>query len=412
MIWKPTIDDNIQRIEEKIQEIYNVIKSQNKDKLNFGLMSGKGGLALFCFHFAKIYDNQEAYDLGYDLLEEIIENISQDIGNYSFCNGLAGISWLVNHLENEKLVEINSFEIVNEINSLLPFALYTQISKSHWDYLHGASGCLFSLILDSKDPKNSRAIKTYVQKLYEAAIFDEDGCVKWQDDKYFVSKGSGLEGECAFNLGLAHGMPSIIYFLHKCFKSGIEVEATKELINACIKYHMKFYSLDNMKKNSFPHAIIKDKIPSYDGRLGWCYGDLGVVMALWQTIDLVEDKMIKAKLIQVIDKSLDRRNLNSALIFDAGLCHGSSSLVHLYNKFFNLTGKNEYRVASNFWINVTLDMAKYIDGFAGYKTYLQKKLGGPVPELGLLSGVAGIGLTLISSVREIKPSWDSSLLLS
>ncbi len=57
-------------------------------------------------------------------------------------------------------------------------------------------------------------------------------------------------------------------------------------------------------------------------------------------------------------------------------------------------------------------MAIFKDGFCGYKKYRAEEHGGWIPEAGLLEGIAGIGLILISIVSDIEPKWDRCLLLS
>jgi hypothetical protein len=57
-------------------------------------------------------------------------------------------------------------------------------------------------------------------------------------------------------------------------------------------------------------------------------------------------------------------------------------------------------------------MAVYKDGIAGYKAWHTEKYGGWVAESGLLEGIAGIGLMLVSIVSDIEPKWDRCLFLS
>lgn len=53
-------------------------------------------------------------------------------------------------------------------------------------------------------------------------------------------------------------------------------------------------------------------------------------------------------------------------------------------------------------------MARFDDGLAGYKA-LHTEMEN---EYGILEGVAGIGLALLSYVTETEPTWDECLLLS
>ena len=71
----------------------------------------------------------------------------------------------------------------------------------------------------------------------------------------------------------------------------------------------------------------------------------------------------------------------------------------------------ECKDAAAYWINQTLCMARFEDGLAGYKTWQGDKRGFQ-NEYGLLEGIAGIGLALLSFLSDEDPTWDECLLLS
>jgi hypothetical protein len=57
-------------------------------------------------------------------------------------------------------------------------------------------------------------------------------------------------------------------------------------------------------------------------------------------------------------------------------------------------------------------MATFADGLAGYKTWRAPEYGGWINEDGLVEGISGIGLALLTYYYEIEPTWDECLLLS
>ena len=79
---------------------------------------------------------------------------------------------------------------------------------------------------------------------------------------------------------------------------------------------------------------------------------------------------------------------------------------------YNYTQRDEFKQAALYWFDQTLKMAKFEDGLAGYKTWRSIEYGGWQNDYGLLTGIAGIGLALISAVSDIEPAWDECLLLS
>jgi hypothetical protein len=71
------------------------------------------------------------------------------------------------------------------------------------------------------------------------------------------------------------------------------------------------------------------------------------------------------------------------------------------------TAVPELNEANEYWRDITLKMAYHKDGLAGYKMYHGDE--GWQNKYSVLEGIAGIGLSMISSVN---PDWDEILLLS
>jgi hypothetical protein len=67
---------------------------------------------------------------------------------------------------------------------------------------------------------------------------------------------------------------------------------------------------------------------------------------------------------------------------------------------YNYTLIEEFKSASIYWFDQTLKMAEFNDGFAGYKSYFGSD--NWLNRVGILEGIAGVGLSLISSVFDIE----------
>jgi len=96
-------------------------------------------------------------------------------------------------------------------------------------------------------------------------------------------------------------------------------------------------------------------------------------------------------------------------LHDADFCHGSVGVAHIFSRFYNYTGNENFRKAAEYYYRKTIDMAVHPDGLAGYKHLTDDGL---VTDYSLLEGISGIGLSLISAVSDIEPQWDQCLLLS
>jgi lantibiotic modifying enzyme len=199
--------------------------------------------------------------------------------------------------------------------------------------------------------------------------------------------------------------------LSKIYKQGIEKEKTLELLNGSVKYLLN-QQLDSQKfYSTFPSWVAEDVNPA-NSRLAWCYGDLGIGIALWLSGNNTENKQRKDQAVEILLKTTQRKSIQDTGVVDTGLCHGSAGIAHIYNRMYKYTDRNEFKDAAEFWFNKTLEMAVHENTLSGFKAYRTEEYGGPYEDFGFLEGIAGIGLTLISAVSDIEPAWDECLLLS
>jgi len=97
------------------------------------------------------------------------------------------------------------------------------------------------------------------------------------------------------------------------------------------------------------------------------------------------------------------------MVRDAGICHGSAGIALLYHRMFLETHCSEFKEATEFWIQQTLEFSRFEDGLAGYKTW-QKE--GWKCDYSLLAGIAGIGLVLLFYLENNQQTWDELFLIS
>ena len=212
-----------------------------------------------------------------------------------------------------------------------------------------------------------------------------------------------------YNLSLSHGITSIINFFSRLYKMNIAKAESHEIISKSINYLLSFHYSDQI--SIFPNNKILNTPKYYPSRLAWCYGDLGIGITLWQVAKILKDKQYEKKSIEILLHSSKRRDLKENSVVDAGLCHGTAGIAHIFNRMYLNTRKEELKDAADYWFNETIKMAKFEDGVAGYKSW-QSRNGGWQNDLSFLEGIAGIGLSLISAVSDIEPKWDECLLLS
>jgi hypothetical protein len=98
---------------------------------------------------------------------------------------------------------------------------------------------------------------------------------------------------------------------------------------------------------------------------------------------------------------------------DAGFCHGSAGIAHLFNRLYQATHEPPFCQAAQFWFEQTLQFRNPGAGVAGFSHWRSDGKGsyGWVDDPGLLTGAAGIGLTLLAATTAIEPEWDRMMLI-
>ena len=189
----------------------------------------------------------------------------------------------------------------------------------------------------------------------------------------------------------------------------IEKEKVARLTQGAIRYIKRHQKDEGYGISLFP-SWLESGVPAiYNGRLAWCYGDIGIGKAHeWASEVLVEEALKKdAKEILLIKSKL--RNPDITLVNDAGYCHGSFGNAHIFYQLWKKYGNTMYQEAADFWLE---------DGFSrrfddDKKPYQQWDSRDRLWhfDLNLLEGISGIGLTIIDFLSEKENTWDECLML-
>lgn len=143
-------------------------------------------------------------------------------------------------------------------------------------------------------------------------------------------------------------------------------------------------------------------------RLAWCYGDPGIATALYLASKVIDDSELENKMISVLVEAASCRSLEKAGVKDAGICHGTAGLALIFYRMYLNTDMLEFKEAYEFWIEETIKMAGDKESL-DFRSYRPENKS--LKEYGLLEGIAGIGLVLLSICLNEEPDWDEMLLL-
>lgn len=409
MEWNVYVDEKtIDTCKAKLSEISEILL-ENTEKVggNIGSMGGKTGIALFFFYYANLTMEEKYVDFAHQLISEIFEEVNNDYTIHTWAGGLAGVGWMMEHLVQNDFVEADTDEILEALDPFLYKAMIYDIEKGNYDFLHGAVGTgtyFLSRLAKKESADYLKELVDHLDKLKHEQT-DIKGAIAWEST---LDHEKGTKG---YNLSLSHGISAIIAFLGKMLEKGIYTEKVSPLLNGAVTFLLG-HALDTDEfASNFPSWIGAD-YPIGPSRMAWCYGDLGIGAALWQAARAAGNEEWEKKAVDTLLHSTHRKDVKENSVIDAGLCHGASGIGHIYNRMYHYTGHDAFKESALYWLEQTLKMAVYDDGYAGYKAWHTEKYGGWVAEAGLLEGVAGIGLMLISMISDIEPGWDRTLFLS
>jgi len=391
-------------IENKLSEITEVLKGNNS--LDSSLFVGHSGLAIFW-----AYVNQLCNDpsLTIEIEKSIaigLEIFGKERAAHTFCNGFAGVCWATEHLASKNWIEADISSLFEDIEPYLAITSENDFSRYLFDFMHGGLGAGMYFLERSTFPTAQAHLTMMINYLEQQKItLGED--IYWINN--FMKTGQ-QDLKLELNLGLAHGIPSVLYFLTKCYEKDIEKARCQYLLEGSIQWLIKQKNV--IKSLSlFPATVKENETVGIPSRLAWCYGDLGIASTIWLAGKALKNEEWKKESLRIMLHACERKDLAANNVLDAGICHGAAGVAHFFNRFYWETKMPIFKETAGYWINETLKMATFSDGLAGFKSW-QGDAKQWLSEYGLLEGVTGIGLVLHSYLSDEEPTWDKCLLLS
>jgi lantibiotic modifying enzyme len=325
--------------------------------------------------------------------------------------GFVGIAWALRHLYSAApwfADERPTSEIDEAMDKLLERA---STPLMEYDLIGGLVGVGVYLLGRLPDSNARLSLDRVIDHLTFLSIAQEAG-VTWFRAPPLLGPLERLPSpDGHFNLGIAHGVPGILAFLARAYACGIRRERTERLLRGGASWVLG--QMTSTEGARFPSVVQPGEMPRA-ARSAWCYGDPGVLVALYAVANALGDPELTAKSLDLARASA-MRPAEECGVKDAGLCHGAAGLGHLYNRFFQCTRDELFAEVARAWFERALAMRQTGAPFDGYRVWGTAAAVESEPEWaddpGLLTGATGIGLALIAASTNVLPSWDQLLLL-
>lgn len=398
-----------ERLEKILCEIDEVTKNVYSDEEHVGALVGLSGISLFQFYYSKYRNTNDHSAIGVEILQRVTEKINQGYNYPTFCNGIGGAGWVLNHLDENGFIDIDCDELLSTFDDLLYSMMVSDMRRKNYDFLHGGIGYALYFIGRYRNAKSEPLQKKYrgyllgfIALLKANSEHDGNG-LKW------ISIQTRGELHNTYNLGLSHGMAGIIAILAKLHAFDDFKGSTENMLKGAISYVMG-YRKENDSFFLFPNLVSTNGGENGPSRLGWCYGDLGIGLQLWFASKELDDQALAHKAILILKHCANRRLPEETLVKDAALCHGSYGIALMFLRIYKETLDPDFSEAVEFWIQDGLQKAFHKDGYAGYKQW--RDVDSWRNEISLLEGITGIGLAIMDYLTGSDNKWDECLLIS
>lgn len=344
-----TVHSNMQ-IEEfisnyKQQQRFNRLNDLNQ---SLGIYGGEFGTIILLFCLSKQESN--LYDIAEQKLDRVLKKLHQSASISTICNGIAGVGFGLVLLDKLNYITLEK-DSLKALNNSLLFSLKKDFNKNNFDYLHGAGGIIKYFIESFHYSKSDAliAINYWLNALLENT-YQYRNALKLSF-KQIQKKG--------YNISLSHGLSSIIIILSKIYNLDI-TRSDKIIIHKLLKGYtdfINFYVDKNHSQGSFTPLFASEHF--IKGRLAWCYGDIGIALALWKAANVLNNRDMKISALEMFKYlATDRRDKHDTFVNDACICHGSSGLGQCFKWLYSETNLQIFYDAYEYWLNCTLGYAQ------------------------------------------------------
>lgn len=386
--------------EQRLEAVAQAIKNQVEHEPEPGFMTGLAGQALFLYVYARSSGDSRYENLGFLALERALGKINDGFSWPSFAAGLAGIRFTLRYLASCGYISTSDGSALDDLDPCLDEFAGQRFRSGDYDFLHGALGMYVpdhhSLLTDDRSlaPPEAHPLTANLRRL---AVTPAPGYLAWPSRHPQTNTPE-------INLGLAHGMPSVLLALSR--QTG-DPDAVA-MVSQGVDYLLSCRLENSANGSIFPHRMVNGK-PDQPGRLAWCYGDPGVGAALWQTGMNCNRPDWQADAIGILHKAATRKRMGANRLADACICHGTAGLALIFYKMAILSGHEEFYEAAAHWTRATLDHGQKNTGAAGY---LFLTTGDRyISNYSMLEGITGVGLTLLALLDAETLGWEQGLLL-
>lgn len=377
------------------------------NRSRFALSGGLAGQALFFAYLDRARPDHGYDETALELLEAALDELARADTDPGFCGGFGGVAWTVEHLRGWL---VDDEEDPGEETAE---ALANLLAGSPWpweyDLISGLAGHGVYALERLPHRLGRECLESVVARLSEEAERGPQGISWWKAPARVSVRTREANPEGLYDLGLAHGNAGIIALLGQACARGVAAAEARTLLAGAVPWLLAHQNPPG-SPSRFPTRIVPGQ-ESGPSRVAWCYGDLGIALALLVAARGAGEPDWERTAV-ALARGAAARPFEESGVADAGLCHGAGGNAHLFNRMFQATGDPDLGRTARTWAERALDMRCPGQGIGGYLALVpnQRLEREWAADPGFLTGASGIGLALLALATSIEPSWDRALL--
>ncbi len=343
---------------------------------NPGLMHGKMGIAISFFHLARETGNSVYEDYAGELIDEIYEEIHAKT-LCGFENGLAGIGCGIEYLVQNKFIDADTNEVLEEFDNKIihEITFHTPLGIG---ILNGMSGYILYFYYRLSSNKTNPIFSKSLSEALVKALGLLEQCINEQQKE--------ADAEVVWNepdkFDLSWEYPATLWILSRIMDLQISTGEAKQLVHRLLFNFSPSGSPDSYREGG---AVFLPKLFSH--RLLLSLVIEGLKHVRLGNFSELEHTNLNDKLLTGINRDLISKELAEKSAF---LQNGTSGIAFIYKELFDLTANPAFNVEYEYWKNSSYEIPESEQGYAGF--FIDKENKDKV--YGILNGIAGINLIL------------------
>jgi lantibiotic biosynthesis protein len=367
-----------------------------------GIIDGKG-FRLLCYYELFRITGRLSYkvdiDEAYGLLAKELQQLSGK-ANPQLSTGLAGVLWLFCELKEDGLAAGFADTYTSAINEELVNGAIGLMETGKPGYLDGTYGILYYLLL----VEQTGLVKKQAGRIMEKIIA---GYTKGDVYKTFCGNHKAVGYNYELNLGVFDGLCGNLLVLIKACRMGYNKEYV--LLETILKdgvgfilHHKIDIDYEDESYSFFPPVVKRNSsFIETSNTLAWFCSDLNHVLLLYEMNLFTGDVHYRELADYIGLQTIARKEFEATQVDSSIIFNGCSGIALFYKKLSTYGNKEAYLGAFNYWMEKTI-------------IYLDKEVTQTpaiAGERGILNGLAGVLLTILSDSHESQPKWTKLFFL-